>query len=365
MSSWLTNLQNALHANQKESRRWTVGGKSGGAALLISPFGARLLGCTLPGVEGNLFWHPPEMEDPAKAGDLFRRGAGAPGGDRFWVAPEVAYMWPDLKAARKQPFGDNYQLPAAMDPGDWRIAEDSSGHLRLTAEMKLTDHRVKKSITLRAHRQIDLIDHPAPGVSPELFPGLSRRIVSLSFAIRNELTVLEADPGAVAGGWELLQVPTTGTLICPTVGPASLPRSYYRPFGKKHIRCDKRAIRFLIDASRQVKMGLSATETTGRMGYLRRVGKVDTLIVRCFAPLPGEPYLDLPRASNEFFGGDCLQAYNDGAGPHSFGEMEYHDPALIAGKEPSTRVGTSVTHILAGPPKAIRAAGEMLLGVKI
>jgi len=351
MAKWFSDIEAALEANDKRGRVFTADH----GRLLISPHGARIVGCELEGVAGNLFWHGPGMTGADTARTALATGGAAIGGDRLWVAPEVAFMWPDLAVARKDPLG-TYDLPPQMDPGQWMVDADPPGHVRLSARMKLTDHRTDRNCSLALTRQISLIDPPA---------NLPKSIKSISFAIENGMTILEADDRAVFGLWDLLQLPATGTLICPTTARVDAPRSYYDPFGRRHVQCGERCVRFLIDGQRRIKMGLPPGVVTGRMAYYRRIDKTAVLVFRGFLPQPGQPYVDVPRDSDETFGGDAIQAYNDDAGPHSFGEMEYHNPALVGGRYPSSRTGCNVTHVLAGPDAAIRDCGATLLGVPI
>jgi hypothetical protein len=351
MPDWLNKIQSSLTANGHTALLWGAG--DGG--LLVTVHAARILACHLPGVPGNLFWHAPALADAASAKRLLD-AREAPGGDRLWIAPEVAFNWPDLGAARLQPFGENYKLPAAMDPADWRIVENQPGHLQLTTQMTLMDHRVEKSITLRVGRQLDVIDRPA---------ALAKSVRCASYTIRNDLTILSGDKGAVAGAWGLLQVPLGGVLVCPTVTPVRQPTRYYDSFRAKDIKCDKTSVRMSAHGDRIIKMGLSPTQTTGRMAYVRRAGKLTTAIVRFFLPVPGAPYVDVPRSSDGFLGGDALQAFCDDGCFGGFAEMEYHEPGLIAGEALSTRSGVSVTHVLAGPHAAVRKAVADLIGIKI
>lgn len=349
MSHWLDRLQHALQANQIEHYRW----QAGDGELLVTVPAARILGCSLPGAEGNLFWHNPSLEDPIQVPECFR--LPALGGDRLWIAPEAGFIFTDVKKARKDPITHS-ELPPAMDPGDWRIASAGAGHLRLISQMTLTDRRTGKKVTLNVARQFDLIDRPA---------GLPKRIRCLSFAIRNELAYLENDPGVGAGTWDLLQLPPTGWLICPTTTPLRRAQSYFNPFGPRHVKFTSDAVRFLIDGKRRIKMGLPPEHITGRMGYFRKLNRHAVLILRIFHPQPGRPYVDVPLSSNAMMGTDALQAYNDDGTFGGFGEMEYHDPAVITGKEPTSQVGTSVTHVLLGSEKDIRTFGSALLGARI
>jgi len=348
---WFDQLDTAAQAQDHPTHRIIAGD----GMLLVTELGARIMGCTLPGVGGNLFFHHESMLDPDKASRPF-------GGDRLWIAPETGWYWPSLEKAREDA-GKHAATPPQIDPGQYTTDSASPAHAQLSNRLSLTDIRDGKKIELAVSRQIRAIGAPA---------GLPADLMCASFGITHVLLARGGDDGAAACCWDILQVPPTGTLICPTTtDPKAIeePTSYYEPFGEKHVARDEQAVRFLIDSQRKVKMGLKPEHTTGRMGYYRQLNDgMSTLIIRIFGPLPGEPYPDIPIevADQQKLGGDCLQAYNhDNGGTSGFGEMEYHDPAVIVGDGPQARTGTSATHILAGPDASIRTYGQRLLGVPV
>lgn len=318
---------------------------AGDGQITIARQRARVLAARLSGVKENLFY-----ED-----------ANGTGGDRLWISPENAYFWPDTELAGKAFKSDRenlfntYKIPEAVDPGKYEVADFSDRHVTLiNADIHLTDRRVDKKIHVDAQRQVRVVDKPK---------GLPSGLSVASFAITNTLTLKGGDEGAVAGAWDLVQVPWGGVIICPTVHAIKQsPASYYDPFGDSVTWTDDQ-IRFAVNGKAQTKMALPPEVTTGRMGYL----KGNTLIVRIFAPMIGEPYVDMPVTADKSlrFGCDCLQTYGDNGFFGPFGEMEYHDPALVVGRSPSVRSNTCVTHVLAGDEAAIHEAGAILLGVDI
>lgn len=348
---WFDQLDHAAQAQNHQTHRLVAGD----GTLLVTERGARIMACTLPGVEGNLFFHHGSMLDPNHAANPF-------GGDRLWIAPEVGWYWPSLALAREDAT-KHAATPPQIDPGEYLTDSASPVHAQLSTRMTLKDVRDGKSIELAVSRQVRAVGAPI---------GLPESLKCASFAITNVLLVRGGDDGTVACAWDILQVPPVGTLICPTAtDPKSVnePTSYYEPFGERHVERGDRAVRFLIDSRRKIKMGMKAEHTTGRMAYYRQLdGGLSTLILRIFSPLPGEPYPDIPinADKDQRLGGDTLQAYNHSDGGASgFGEMEYHDPAVIVGNGPASRHGTSVTHALAGPDDAIRAFGQQLLGAPV
>lgn len=338
--------------------------QSGDGTITVATRGARILDCRVaeePGDAGD-------PGDPGVRGvdeNLFYDDGKGSAGDRLWVAPEVAYYWPSLEEARRDPVG-TAGVPGDVDPGTYEVEGDleDGGGVVLVNTCSLIDSRDEKAIGLEMRRTIATADRP---------DGLPAEVKCVSFGIVNELTVLGGDEGAVAAAWDILQVPPIGTLICPTSRKVDLPRSYYDPFGDKHVVSDETSVRFLIDAKRRIKMGIKPEDlpAPGLMGYYRPPGSygdpgISSLIVRIFDVDPGERYIDIPRdhPAEQREGGDALQAYNDDLTYGPFGEMEFVAPAVVVGGC-EYRETSCVTHVLVGPDAAIRAAGEKLLGVTI
>ncbi len=322
------------------SETYTI--QAGDGAITVATRGARILDCQLEGVQENLFY------DDGKGG----------GGDRLWIAPEVAYYWPSLEDARRDPVG-TAGVPADVDPGDYELVgeyEDGQG-LVLGNECSLIDSRDEKAIGLEIARSFAAADRPA---------GLPEGVKCVSFTLTNELTVRGGDAGAVASAWDILQVPPTGTLICPTKRKVE-PRSYYDPFGEKHVQSDDAAVRFLIDAKRRVKMGIKPQDTLGKMAYYRPLADgLSTLIYREFMVDLEGTYVDIPRdhPADQRSDGDALQAYNDDRAYGLFGEMEFVAPAVIVSGVES-QSSSCVTHVITGQDDAVRSAGQTLLGVAV
>ncbi len=360
--TWFDELRKRLEA---EGQRPHVL-EAGDGRLLVAEHGARVLGVELPGVDHNLIFHTDATPD-----------GKVTGGDRLWIAPEVAYFWPNLDEALRDPKG-TAATPAAIDPGAYQTVHSSPGvgiHLACH-DIRLASQIDQSSGTVQVDRSW------SPCEAPESANRASD-LSCLSFSTQHLFNYRGASEQFVGGAWSILQVPPTGTLICPVTKhlESDEVRSYYDPFGDKHVVVEDRCVKFFIDGQRRIKMGIKPEHTLGRMGYYRRLnGDHSSLIVRIFAPQPGEPYCDLPRddprhrqlekgeIEGPVLGGDCLQAYNDDGDAFpgtSFGEMEYHDPCIVVGRGPQSRAGACVTHVVAGPDDAVKAWGAEILGVEV
>lgn len=352
MTDWAQRIETALG---KHGRQW-IPLKAGDGELFFLPHAARLLACRMPEVDGNVFWHHPDLEDPEKAGANLTSAGGGLGGDRLWIAPEVAYMWPDLDKARVDPHG-SYDLPAYMDPGHWRMIDRQPDRLTMQTEMTLVDHRSEARVHLDVQRQIRIIMRPT---------GLPRGVNCASVVIRNGLRILDGDEGAIAGLWDLLQAPVGGRIVCPTAQPLNeAPRSYYEPYREGDVVTDAASgvVTFHAKGDYMIKMGLAPEQTTGRMANIRTVGDQMVAIVRVFSPAPGMPYVDVPRDSNERFGGDALQCFCDDGRFGGFCELEHHEPALVLGCTPMEHEGMVLTYVLSGASEPVLEAASGLLGV--
>ncbi|MEM6552229.1 MAG: DUF6786 family protein [Planctomycetota bacterium] len=293
------------------------------------------------------------------------------GGDRLWIAPEVAYFWPSLEQAREDP-KKWAETPPAIDPADWRITNHDSQTLTLETEIELQDARDHKRIRFAAARSFQGIDRPTD---------VDAELNCVSFTITNTLTLIDGDDGAIAGAWDILMVPAEpdpGTLIVPTTRPIKPDQinSYYDPFGDQHVTFDEHAVYFLGDGKRRVKMGLPPELTTGTMAHYRPTTDGQAILIhRTFPTHDQDTYCDVPRSfpDDQRSGGDCFQAYNDEGdsfgpavgGSPTFAEMEYHDPCLVAGQTPAVRTGTCTTHVLTGPDDLIRSHLNQSLQLKL
>lgn len=378
MADWFDRLFHAAQQAGQNPLIWQYAGRdqtpstdAGGPRLLVLPKAGRIMACQMPGVSENLFFHHHMLEDAGQAGDVLATGGGI-GGDRLWIAPETAFMWKNL-ADISHDLASHAHTPPAMDPAAYRVAFQSDTHLQLTTDMELEDDRSSQSLSLRVSRQFQQIDPPWQ---------LPAELHAMSFAIRNDITLIQGGDQTHAGTWDLLQLPAGGTLICPTLLKAESVRSYYEPLDE-HVRVTDDAVLFRIDSKKRCKLGLLPELTTGRMGYYKKETHsssqststkrttsklMSTLIVRSFLSCPGQTYIDLPVdeiLQGKRQGGDALQAYNHNTSDMAFGEMEYHDPAVLAKNGPASSGGQCVTHVLAGPDELIRQEGKKLLGVAL
>ena len=370
--SWFDVLADRLRMEQQSPCVFT----SSAARFLFARHGARLLAIEMTGDDelcgdlGNLLFIA-DVPPPRYGGKPGFDVGKVTGGDRLWLAPEVAWFWPSIEKAREDP-KRHAATPDQLDPGQYQVTAQGRRHMSLRNQVPLIDNRNGRRITVEVQRSFRVIDTPYAALGFERFP----KLIAASFSLTHDIEVLDGDPDATCGAWSILQIPPGGTLICPTVRALTRPqlRSYYDSFDR-NVTTDDDAVCVRIDGRNRMKLGMRPEDCAGRMGYYRRATpQCSTLILRVFPTLPGEHYVDVPRSepTDTYAGGDVLQVYNDDGDAFggsvgsrlTFGEMEYHDPAVTPAGV-TRRSGSSVTHVLAGPDEQIRFIGEKMLGVPL
>ena len=344
-ASLRTNLRNAGHPPFELSA-------SGQGALLVLPFGGRVIGLFAQPEADNFFWVNPALAEAGSA-RTFLGGSGwlHTGGDRTWVSPEIEFHVGDLK----DPWG-TYLAPRVVDPGQYRatMLGESIG-LQNRARVKF--HRSQTEADIEIEKWVRLIPNPLRAE-----PWFAE-VAAAAYAGYETTTTLRLESPRSTPPislWSLAVVPPTGHMIVPLLGETRV-RDLFEPTGPDRLSASRRAVHFLVDGREQHKIGVRAVALTGRAGYLRAAAPGrSSLVVRSFLVNPSGDYIDAPWDAPEERG-YAFQAYN-GGDLGAFGELEYHTPAIGgAGGQDSYR-DTSQLWAFSGPTGLIRTIAEKLLG---
>jgi hypothetical protein len=292
-----------------------------GGSILVSPYGARVLGVYTHADAENAFWTNHEFA----TADTLKKWISEPnhvfGGDRLWLAPERGLFFKGVKEA------DGVAVCPQIDPGHYVVGGKSGNHIRMVASMTAPYH-LAKGARVRAHveRTIRLCHSPFAD-TPTLLPVLPRvKFAGYEIATRFELQESPIDT-FYAGLWFLIQLPIAGYAYIPTYGK-TVTTDYYEPTGPDYLRIDERHVRFRLDSVSRHKIGVRKTEVMGRIGYLKdEVAGQSLLVVRNFLNNPSGHYADVPLhtpAGTQ----DSIQCYNHLDDPRGFGEIEFHPPGV-------------------------------------
>lgn len=323
-----------------------------GTALVVQPYGGRVLGLYAADSDENFLWTHTALEstETAKAfyeGDQWHNS----GGDRTWLAPEIDIFFPNF------PKLDKYWQPRQLDPGDYQVLR-TDGRVKLVNRLSINLSRSKRDIDLKLTKSY------APAPDPLRYERGLEELEGIEYAGYTQYTTLElletsAETSDRVGLWNLLQMPHGGDLLVPTYARTE-PRIYMGAITSEDLIVEDRLIRYKMRASGEHKLGIRATMTTGRVGYIYSSGPDWSLIIRNFFVDPSGEYVDVPWDDTEYFG-FSVQACNINSGLGSFSELEYHVPAIGQGTGRTRCEDVSQVWAFRGSLESVRFVGKNLL----
>lgn len=328
-----------------------------GGALLFLPFGARVLGLFAEEEGPNLFWADPRMARTAEAAQVFSSPEWVNiGGERTWISPEIDVCVEDLF----NPWG-SYKVPYSMDPGRY-VVEKLGGAIKASASIHVPICRRRTTCDVILEKTIRTIPNPLRGEAR-----LRERFTEVRY-IGYELTTslqlaATPDPTVQVGAWNIIALPAGGEMSIPTLTRAFV-RSYLGSLEAGYLSVDERFVRLRIDGRKQYKVGVRAISLVGRAGYLRPLEDDRwALVVRNFSVNPSGEYVDPPWDNLDDLG-YAFQAYNDDGQLGTFGELEYHVPAIGGRTGLTGSWDCSQVWAFSGPEEPIRTIAGLLLGVE-
>lgn len=325
-----------------------------GTAVLLLPYGGRVLGLFAPGSEDNFYWTHPALgaADTARAFYSSKDWHNS-GGDRTWLAPEVDIFLP------KYPDTTTYFQPRELDPGNYEAVPGEAG-LELVNRLKLKLSRSGQEVELRMTKSV------GPAANPLRYER-NLDLAGVQYAGYTQHTRLEmlgdhSTGKPMVGLWNLVQMPHGGDLLIP-VFYRTEPTIWFGQISPEDLIVGDRLIRYKMRATGEHKLGVRAVATTGRVGYVYGAGPACSLIVRNFDVNPSGEYVDVPWKDPDDLG-YSTQACNVNSALGAFSELEYHIPA-IGGKTGSFRCDDSAqVWAFRGPEDKVLAAARRLLSVE-
>jgi len=325
-------------------------GSPGGGAVLVLPYGGRILGLFDDEHDANFLWTSPLLQTIDGARDLFRSvGWHNTGGDRTWLAPEIDFFFPSF------PDASVYHQQRALDPGAYRVTHRGAA-IELAAEMTLRVSRGGE-LRLRVTKRVTLAPNPL-AAHPQTPAAL--RTAFAGYALRTELEILGgSDPLPQVALWSLLQLPPEGEMVVPT-RKQSEPIHFMGEISPKDLRTDDRRLSYRMGAPGEHKIGLRPAELVGRAGYCHVHEGLHALVVREFAVDADGSYIDAPVTRPEATGAAFQACSINSCALGQFSELEYHVPAIGGPRGPRRCVDNSRVWAYHGDREAIAWAQQAL-----
>jgi len=280
------------------------------------------------------------------------------GGERFWVAPEIR-----LNIKDRADFWGSYELPNAMDPGNWKLRSGvQTAQLSTEAKLALYNPRAG-TVAYRAERSISPAANPLRNL--RAFDELMTGIQYSGYIHKTRLSILPgSDSDARLEAWTLSQLVPAGTIFVPCAEGVEY-EDYYEKADESCLRIGDSVTRFEITGKRRYKVGLRSTQLFGRAGYLKATthegaSASAALLVRSFYNDPSSEYVEEPD-SQPGCRGLSFHVYNDGGAFGGFGELECNGRTVggTAGNEVTDEFSFWLFH---GSVERVEAIARALLG---
>lgn len=292
-------------------------------AVLVTERWGRVLG-PFDSTGRSLMWLNPQVWASEEAfSTAITEGLWNVGGERFWIAPEIRLNNRDRTA-----FWDTYKVPAAMDPGSWKLAS-GRGSAALYQELAMDVYNPPAGeLRLRVERSVVPVTNPLRYLSSaeRLMQGVS--CAGYSHGVSLAMTGPQAS-GVQCEAWTLCQLNPPGTILVPCTTRVEY-QDYYEPVDSGCLHFLEGAAVFSVTGTRRYKVGLRSPHLLGRAAYIKLAGPRSELLVRTFPNDPSSEYVEEPD-SLPGCRGLSFHVYNDGGEFGGFGELECNGRTIGAG----------------------------------
>ncbi len=321
--------------------------------IFISGRGGHLLG-PFDNLSGSsALWITAQLYSSLSFARFLAAGEWNLGGERIWIAPEIQFNIKD-----RSDFRGTYELPAAMDPGTYRL-DSTARQVALSQDIVLDCYNTASgSKHLSVHRKIRASKNPLHSLLK--FDQLMDGVVFAGWHHETELSSPVND-GIMAESWNLAQVRPGGEAIIPCT-PGIEYMDYYEPIDDSLFSIRKHSVKIQITGDRRYKVGFRAPNLLGRIGYIRQVGDDEAeLTVRCFQNDPSSLYIEEP-ANATGCRGLSLNIYNDDGALGGFGEIECNGRTIGGKTDRSSSIDDVTFWYFRGKTGPITAIATILLG---
>lgn len=300
------------------------------------------------------------------------------GEDRFWMGPEGGQFSIFFNRGAKFEFA-NWFTPAVFDTRPFKVISKSSDRAVFGARFTLTNYS-GTDFEIEVRRVVELLD--AAATWRELGLSSVKDVSLVAFATDNKVTNVGKNAWKKETGllsvWILGQFTPSpsATIVVPIKsGPESelgvkVTSDYFGSIPAERLVVRDDAVLFAADGKYRSKIGIGPKRSRALLGSYDGDNKVLT-IVQFTQPADVTDYVNsLWKLQDNPFGGDALNAYNDGPatpgakplGP--FYELESSSPAAALAP------GDSLSHVhrtihLSGPRPALDGVARATLGVSL
>ncbi len=313
-----------------------------------------VLGPFAPDDSESVLWLNPEVWKKDGA-ELVAGREWNIGGERMWTAPELTF-----NIADRERFWETYTVPAALDPGEWKITATGTA-IELSIETALQryrpDHGDKR---VRIKRRVTPAKNPLHSLASA--EALRENVTYAGYEHLVEYEERSVD-GVYSEPWIIAQVWGGGEVLMPaTPGLEKVPLIERVP--SDHWSYEQGTYRLRLPGNRKYKIGLRSPGHFGRLGYQRILGDSAELIVRQFFSNPSSLYVEEPNDYEGTCRGISLAFYSDDGALGGFGELECNGQTIGGDTGRSATRDAFLLWAFRGDVEAINSVAGLLLGTR-
>jgi hypothetical protein len=324
-----------------------------GTKVIVMERGARILGPFLPTGE-SLLWLNPVWRNKRSFREFIVNKEWNIGGERIWIAPEMQFCIRD-----RSHLLESYQLPFAMDPGEYRISTSELGFPTIQTTMMLEAYNLASG---SVEISVDRLVHPAPNPLRRLHTYTEvMQQVRYSGYIHEINLHLPSQSKIFCETWDVMQVKQGGTVFLAL--PETTQQSwYYHPIDPSCTYRQGTLWTIGMERENKYKIGIHSANYGGRVAYLSKTEErgIWSLLVRNHLVDPSGYYTEEPFTSAGE-NGYALHFYNSGDPALPFGEIECNGQAIGGDSQNTTSRDQMATWFFLGSLESLQEIARTLL----
>ena len=349
-------------------------GEGGARILLSAKYQARVMTSAVEEKGRSFGWVNRAFIEQEKTGTPFDNYGGE---DRLWLGPEGGQYGLYFAPSAAYTF-DNWQVPHAMQEGEWKIESCTTRKCSFEKKMDLVSWSGTK-FSVDILRRVELVDRAAAKTMLGVDPGSVQMVAYQSEnELRNEGPAAWKKETGLLSLWVLAQFAPAadGKVVIPFVpgnpGKPIVNDAYFGKVPADRLRTDDRGfLVFKVDGQQRGKIGLLPPRSKSVAGSYSASARTLTIVQMDPKTEPNGAYVNsMWEKQVDPYAGDVINSYNDGPtapGKPALGgfyEIETSSPALALEPKKSKLHRQRTFHFV-GDVQQLDPIAKAVLGVAL
>ncbi len=349
-------------------------GEGGARVLLSAKYQGRVMTSAVEEKGRSFGWINRPFIEAGKTGTPFDNFGGE---DRLWLGPEGGQYGLYFAPSAKYDF-DNWQVPHAMQEGDWKIDSCTAKKCTFGKKMSLVNWSGTK-LEVDIVRRVEVLDRATAKTMLGIDPGGVQMVGYQSEnEIKNDGTAPWKKESGLLSLWVLGQFAPAadGKVVIPFVtgnpGKPIVNDAYFGKVPAERLRVDDKGyLVFRVDGQQRGKIGLGPARAKSVAGSYSASARTLTIVQLDPKPEAAGAYVNsMWEKQADPYAGDVINSYNDGPtapGKPALGgfyEIETSSPAIALDPKKSKTHRSRTFHFV-GDRDQLDPIAKAVLGVSL